>query len=178
MSSWIPLSNAWFCPLSPPKCPYHFYVSVSLGKRTGYDGLFATLTFGNNAVPNCSKNVEVWHPISGHLDLWLSEGKLLPLGEILDISGYPAGTYRDMLLRPGSTSDVLWFYIPLGIDARRNLALSGAGAQLVLHLSFSVLYDAGVVSQKTYSCHPVLRFSVPAQTLRELIGDRGDAPQL
>lgn len=124
------------------------------------------LKFGNINVGSCSRNVELWYPISGHLDTWVDGKTLIILGELMDVTAYPAGRARDLLLRPGSESEVLPFYVPIkSKDALKSI--EGSAISVVLHLSFSVLYGAGSIDQKTYACSPLLAFTISKSLLEE-----------
>jgi len=51
----------------------------------------------------------------------------------------------------------------------RELAEKSGTVTLLLHLYFSVLYDAGTLNQKTYGLHPVFRFDVSKAQMQEWI---------
>jgi len=157
-------TSSAYCPLQPTGCPQHFYITASLSPYGA--GLLVSLKFGNADVGNCSRNVELWYPISGHLDAWVDGKTLIILGELMDVTAYPAGRVRDLLLRPGSESEVLPFYAPIEPkDALKRIG--GDAISVILHLGFSVLYGAGNIDQKTYACSPLLAFTISRSSLEE-----------
>ena len=146
----------------------HFRITASLAPSK--TGLIIHIMFDNEPLPGNQQtpNIEVWFPINGHLEYIYrtTEDQIRVLvGQIYDISTLETGVY-DYLITPGKNAEAL-FYVRIPIDhvERMKEIIDREGAiTLLLHLYFSILYNAGRVvgiPQKTYKLHSIFEFNVP-----------------
>jgi len=154
--------------------PYWDNFAIGCQLDAAADGLLATVQFSNKSLPSLPRapSVEVWYPIAGHLE-YVDQGpqqRRILVGSIHEV-GSGNNQFLDLKIDPGKNISLM-FYIKVDLaqaERMRELAEKSGTVTLLLHLYFSVLYDAGTLNQKTYGLHPVFRFDVSKAQMQEWI---------
>jgi len=152
----------------------HFAIGCQLDAAAG--GLSAIIQFYNKSrpPPSATPSVEVWYPIAGHLE-YMDQGpqpRRILVGSIHEVGSGDKSLLLDLKIDPEkSRSLILYTKVDLAQAERmRELAEKFGTVTLLLHLYFSILYDAGMFgNQKTYGLHPVFRFDVSKAQMQEWI---------
>ena len=135
-------------------------------------GLIIKTIFRNTMISNMGisnsrsdESIEVWFPISGHLEYLAGTNRII-IGNLTELGNLRGNNMLyNLLLKAGSDSEPVNFFI--GIDTTnaerlREISDKDGVVRLDLHLSFSVLFNAGSWgSQKTLGSRPVFNYDIP-----------------
>jgi|GEM_PF-2419160 len=152
----------------------HFRIGCQLDAID--DGLLAAVGFYNDPLPfpATTPSVEVWYPIAGHLEYIEQEPqpKRVFMSHIYEKGDNSQSQLMDLKIDPGKTSSPIIFKTEVTLtqaERMRELADKFGTVTLNLHLYFSVLYNAGTPSQKTFGFHPVFLFNVTKVQMQDWI---------
>jgi len=152
----------------------HFTIGCQLDAAAG--GLSAIIQFYNKSrpPPPATPSVEVWYPIAGHLE-YMDQGpqpRRILVGSIHEVGSGNNSQFLDLKIDPGKNRSLI-LYTKVGLaqaERMRELAEKFGTVTLLLHLYFSILYDAGTFgSQRTYGLHPVFQFDISKAQMQEWI---------
>jgi len=155
---------------------YNEHFKIKCWLNAIYDGLLATVVFYNDPLPapTTTPSVEVWYRIVGYLE-YIEQGppqKSVRMNHIYEMGGNSQNQPLDLKIDPGKTSSAIRFYTNVTLtqaERMRELADKFGIVTLNLHLYFSVLYNAGTLSQKTYGFHPVFLFNATKAQMQDWI---------
>jgi len=152
----------------------HFTIEYQLDATAG--GLLAMIGFYNKSLPSLPRtpSVEVWYPIAGHLE-YMDQGpqpRRILVGSIHEVGSGNNSQIFDLRIDPGKKKSLtLYTKVDLAQAERmRELAENFGMVTLLLHLYFSILYNAGMLGgQRTFGLHPVFQFDVSKAQMQEWI---------
>jgi len=144
----------------------HFVISVDTYPHGRY--LAINVQFYNNNIVEHTPNIEIWFPITGHLEYADSRNRGEIVGSLYYFSSPNVTTrYFQGLLTPGTSLNVIMLIkVPLEhVEIMKYIAEKEGVVQLIVHLQFSALYAQGTLGQKTIDYAPIFRINVPKKTI-------------
>jgi len=156
--------------------PYWDHFTIGCQLDAAADGLLAIIQFYNKSLPSLPRtpSVEVWYPIAGHLE-YMDQGpqpRRILVGSIHEVGSGNNSQIFDLRIDPGKKKSLtLYTKVDLAQAERmRELAENFGMVTLLLHLYFSILYNAGTLGgQRTFGLHPVFQFDVSKAQMQEWI---------